>query len=230
MKKQILIIILVGLTIKLNAQTNYGKGKYSVKFETPIGCPAELQSNNSNFKTNELNQIIPLLVNFPSEDKGYVNEFKPLSIYPYNKKGLEKVDYLKFAKKQYELMKFDTQKLSSLKVPIEFESLRNGHLKNREVKMPFYKALLEWTMNEDNEELCEKLLILCNNNSEVNRLLDSIFQEETWKEQFLKLSIRMSNLFNRINKDSFISVREIEKQLFLQYNIKCLIDPECTGC
>ena len=230
MKKHILIIILVGLTIKLNAQTNYGKGKYAVKFETPIGCLAELQSNNSSFTTNELNQIIPLLVNFPSEDKGYFNEFKPLSIYPYNQKGLEKADYLKFAKQQYELMKFKTQKLSSLKIPIEFESLRNGHLKNREVKMPFYKALLEWTENGDNRQLCEKLLILCNNNLKVTTLLDSIFLNKSWKDQFLKLSVRISNLFNKINKDSFISVREMEKQLFLQYNIECLTDPGCTGC
>ena len=65
--------------------------------------------------------------------------------------------------------------------------------------MPFYKALLEWTENGDNGQLCEKLLILCNNNLEVNTLLDSIFQKESWKDQFLKLSVRMSNLFNKIN-------------------------------
>ena len=230
MKKQILIIILLGLAFTLNAQSDYGKGNYTIKFETPIGCPAEIQSNNSKFTKEKLNQIIPLLINFPSIDKGYFNEFRPLSIFPFDKKGLKKKDYQEFAQQQFDLIKLKTQKLSNLEIPIEFESLRKAHLNNRKIQMHFYKVLLKWTKDSNEKVFREKLLTLCNNNAEVKTLLDTIFNLPEWKEQFLKLSVRMSNLYNKINRESFISGREIEKQLFLKYDIKCLIDPECKGC
>lgn len=230
MKKQTLIIILLGLAFTLNAQSNYGKGTYTIKFETPIGCTAEIQSNNLKFSKEKLNQIIPLLVNFPSIDKGYFNEFKPLSIFPFNKKNLNKKDYQEFAQQQFDLMNLKIEELSNLNIPIEFESLRKAHLNNRKIKMSFYVALLKWTKNSNEKMFRERLLALCDNNAEVNTLLDTIFNLPEWKEQFLKLSVRMSNLYNKINQESFISAREIEKQLFLKYDIKCQVDPECKGC
>ncbi|MGH1383826.1 hypothetical protein [Kordia sp.] len=230
MKKLTLILMLLGLTCTLNAQSNYGKGRYTVKFETAIGCLGEIQSNNLKFTKEKLNQIIPLLVNFPSMDKGYFNEFKPLSIFPFNKKGLTKKDYQEFAQQQFDLIKLRTKKLLNLDIPIEFESLRNAHLNNRKIKMPFYEALVEWTKDGNEKVFREKIIALCNNNTEVKALLDTIFNLPEWEEQFLKLSVEMSNLYNKINRESFISAREIEKQLFLKYDIKCLTDPECTDC
>ena len=230
MKKRILIIILLTLVFILNAQSDYGKGKYAIKFETPSGCTAELQSNNSKITEDKLKQIIPLLVNFPSADEGYFNEFKPLSIFPFNKKDLKKEDYQEFAQQQFDLMKIKTKKLSNLNIPDAFESLRKAHLNNRKIKMSFYEALLKWTIDSNEKEFRKTLLMLCNNNAEINTLLDTIFNLPKWEEQFLKLSVRMGNLFNKINRDSFISISEIEQQLFLKHKIKCLVDPECIGC
>ncbi|WP_298421332.1 hypothetical protein [uncultured Kordia sp.] len=230
MKKQNLIIILLGLAFTLNAQSNYGKGTYAIKFETPVGCSAEIQSNNLKFTKEKLNQIIPLLVNFPSTDKGYFNEFKPLTIFPFNQKGLKKKDYQEFAQQQLNLIKRNTKKLSNLNIPIEFESLRNAHLNNRSVILPYYEALLEWTKGSNEKMFREKVLILCDNKPEVSTLLDTIFNLPEWEEQFLKLSVRMRNLYNRINQEAFISSREIEKKLFLEYDIKCLVDPDCKDC
>lgn len=230
MNKQALIIIFIGFAFTLNAQSKYGKGKYTIKFETPIGCSAEIQSNNLKFTKEKLNQIIPLLVNFPSIDKGYFNEFKPLSIFPFNKKELKKKDYQKIALEQFDAIKLNTKKLSNLNIPIEFESLRNAHLHNRKIKLRFWEALLDWTKYSNENKFRESLLKLCNNKAEVNALLDTIFKLQEWEEQFLKLSVQMSNLFNKNSLESYISVKEIEKQLFLKYDIKWLIDPECNGC
>lgn len=226
MKKNSIILILVILSFELSAQFKYGKSLYHIPFETPIGCPAELQSNNPNFDSTKLRLIIPLLANFPSEDKGYYNKFGHISIFPYSQKFNRKEEYIEFAEDRYLQIQANTNQLSELNFPVEFDTLRKVHLNNRGVRMEFATILLDWMKHGDDELFCQNALAI-NNDSEVSELLISIFMEESWEEKFLRLSVRMGNLFNRLNKDRIISDRAIQKRLFEQNKIAIIQEPNC---
>ena len=199
---------------------------YKIPFETPIGCLAELQSNNPNFDLDKLKLIVPLLVNFPSIDEGYNSEFGHVSIFPFNQKFDRKEDYIKYAENQYLEIQVQNKRLLNLNVPIEFDTLKKTHLNNRGVRMKFTTVLLDWVKYGDDKLLGQKLLIL-NNDPQISSLLNSILLEKTWEDKFLKLSVRMGNFFNTLNIDLFISSQSVQNELFKQNKIAILDEPNC---
>ena len=219
-------VSLLFLLLQAKAQFKYGAGLYSIPFITPIGCPAELQSNNSTFDTTDLKKIIPILKGFPSENKGYYNEFGHVSIYPYGEEIKGKDSLKQRAIELFEIVQLKTSELKSLNILNEFDTLRKAHIHNRELKIKFVDLLLNWVKNEDDQQLRNELAELYENN-ETRNLLDSILITESWEEKFLQLHGRLGNHYNKLTSNSRILTRNLQSHLFTKYKIGIVHDPNC---
>ncbi len=211
----------------LYSQNDINK-KYSIDFIHPIGCKVKLKSVDKKFTNEKLELIASVLVNIPSEKKGYFNEYISVDIFPTDRRIIAtESKYVSFINKRLAQIKRDTKKLKGLDIPKEFKSLKKAHIQNREQKLFFCESLSEWIMNGDNNSICRNLDLIFLKQRKADSLLDKILMSKISSNEFYNLNSKLYNLYHNINRKKLNYIDSLEFTVLSRNNVVWETETNC---
>ena len=224
-------LLLIAISSQTFAQKNeLNKGNCWLEFVYRAGCISQIQSFNKNISKNDLDKLIPILINFPSDPshpRGLMYEFTPFSAFTselsYDSLKEKLVSYC-----EQGISYFDARiaRLQKYEPPLpSFIEIREKLVENFKSRQTFNRIALSYLKTGDVQKFKNDVINIYSD----SLILSTFNKIETEKSFRNKMYYLPSDIYNEFNQNVFplLPIEMHEQKLLKQNNIRIIVE-ECA--
>jgi len=221
----IFLVVFNGIT-SYSQEIQSNKKYPSFVFVNRLGCEVRFNCSDSLISNNELNQLISLLNNIGSKDRGLENEFKTYRTYDFKKENIERKYLIQYSSEAIGDFENSISKLQKHPVPAKLEVFKNEILSVYLKMFEFEKIFNEWYIDGNDSLFVKNINSKYSNINFIQATLDRNLalksQEEKWKYTYVELyDLASSHVFPNTK------ILQLQNKILFDNKIDIFIDPNC---